>query len=112
MGERLRTVVGGVLFIACSWWGVTYIPVVQDMVPNLTVAPDSTVKLTLTDADVASGKVPTDRLDGPCHDIPFLLRPIASPPDHVKVIFNYQGRDFGEGLYGCHDFHEISSKQY
>jgi len=87
------------------------VPVVQDMLPTSS-RPRATIKVVLSDENVAAGKMPMDRLDDACHDIPFLLRPVMSRPLSVKVVLNYEQRDVGDVVYSCKDFHEIRSRQY
>lgn len=104
--------VGGVTVLAAVWWIPTYVPGIQDMLPNLIVAPPPTITVELTDADIASGQIPADPVNAACHDIPLILRPIASRPDSVKVILSYQRVARGDVVLSCHDGHQISTHKY
>jgi hypothetical protein len=91
-----------VFVLAISWWGVTYVPILQDDVPNLFILATPTIRV---DADkLASDATVADVVGGRCHHIPFLLRPIASRPAAVKVVVISQGRWLGYAVFSCHGY--------
>ncbi len=111
--ERLTTFAVGAAFIAVIGWGVTYIPIVNDYLPSLIVAPAQTIRLDVTSLDPGSNMLPEGLLKEPCNSIPFMLRPLASKPTSVRVVFT-DGADvpLGEARYGCRRGQLISDKVY
>ena len=114
-GSRVRTVLGSLVFlviIAYLGAGLTYIPLVRDTLPSfITVEP--TTRVSMTDPAFGAGVIPADMITMACHNIPFLIRPLAGGSAHTaRIIFTGGGRDLGEMRFDCRDGSVLSERQY
>lgn len=114
--ERAKGVAGVVAAVAFVGWGVTYVPVLSDVVPSMFTAPAPTVEFEMGDFslnELETGTLPQDEMDDACDRIPFLLRPLASKPDSVRVVvFNEGHTQIGEATYSCQDGSLLDSSEF
>jgi hypothetical protein len=86
------------IVVAAIWIVPTYIPIINRILPNLYQPQLVNVRMDQTQVqqdDSGNAELPTGPLNHECEHIPFLLRPIASPPGSLRVHVWNEGTEVG-----------------
>jgi hypothetical protein len=110
--SKAANILGMLVLVAIFWWGITYIPVVRDHVPSV-ISIESTSRIGIGDLPAAADTLPATVISAACHDIPFLMRPIAGgTAATARIIFTDKGHDLGEIRFDCHTGAILSDRKY
>lgn len=106
MGEFITKVIAAPIVLGLIWTGLcvgTYIPFFGSPSLGLVHASEQTVHLSVTSEELADedGELRIPEAEEACEHVPFLLRPLASPPTTARIVVSSQGSERGEMRVDC-----------